>query len=316
MRINEEITIKGKHDLAATLTRHPSEGQQPGLIIINGSGKLNRDGNGFGFKMNIYKELAESLSDMGYVTLRYDKRGVAKSGGDAKVTGVYDLVDDVQSCIKHLKSLPYVDENKIVLAGHSEGCILATLVSKLESVAGLLLISGAGVCLKTSMEEQAQSLLKEVQETKGIKGALLRLTVKEKSVIGKQKKLFAKILNTTTDTSRVQGLKFPAKWMREHLQLSDQDILDILSEYHLPVLAVTGDMDIQTDYRNLSLLKDLNMSNVQVEVIPNMDHLLKEFDGQMTILNIKKQYLKEKGKPVHGELLELIQSWTDHNIMI
>lgn len=314
-RINEEIIIQGKYDLAATVTRYPSDKKQPAVLVIGGTGKLNRDGNGLGFKINVYKDLAESMTDMGYVSLRYDKRGVAKSGGDAKVTGVFDMVDDVLSCIKYLKSLPYVDENRIILAGHSEGCILSTLVSKKESVAGLLLISGAGVCLRTSMEEQAYSLLNEVKETRGLKGLLLRVAIKEKAVIGKQKKLFKRILVSTTDSIRVQMAKFPAKWMREHLKLNDEDFINILSEFQLPVLAVTGDKDIQTDYRNLDNIRELGMNNIQVDVIDDMDHILKRFDGKMTILNIKKQYLKEKNNPIHRDLIELIKSWSSTNIL-
>jgi len=314
-RINEEVIIQGKCDLAATITRYPSDKKQPAVLVIGGTGKVNRDGNVLGLKMNLYKDLAESMTDMGYVSLRYDKRGVAKSGGNAKTAGVFDLVDDVLSCIKYLKSLSYVDENRIILAGHSEGCILSTLVSKEESVAGLLLISGAGVCLRTSMEEQAHSLLKEVKETRGLKGLLLRFAIKEKAVIGKQKKLFERILASTTDTIRVQMAKFSAKWLREHLKLNDEDFIKILSEFQLPVLAVTGDKDIQTDYRNLDNIKELEMSNIQVDVIPDMDHILKRFDGKMTILNLKKQYTKEKNKSIHIDLIELIKSWSHTNII-
>jgi len=72
-RINEEVTIQGEFDLAATITRHASDKKQPAVLIIGGTGKLNRDGNCFGIKLNVYKDLAESMTDMGYVSLRYDK---------------------------------------------------------------------------------------------------------------------------------------------------------------------------------------------------------------------------------------------------
>ena len=100
-KYSEERTIQSQVKLAATLTRpvHKSS-TYPAVVIIGGTGKLNRDGNGFGFKMNIYKNLAENLTELGFVTLRYDKQGIGKSEGKANVVGVEDLIDDVVECVK------------------------------------------------------------------------------------------------------------------------------------------------------------------------------------------------------------------------
>lgn len=108
------------------------------MLIINGSGG-DRNGNQFGFKMNLYKCLSDYLVELGFVTLRYDKRGIGKSEGDGATTGMWDLIEDVKSNIDYLKTLDCVDSDKIILIAHSEGCILSVHLAQHIKVAGLVL---------------------------------------------------------------------------------------------------------------------------------------------------------------------------------
>lgn len=309
----EQVFIQGESTIAATMTI-PNDGQSnyPTIVLIGGTGGLNRDGNGTGFKSNLYKDLAEWLTTKGFVTLRFDKRGIGKSGGDRNSVGLSGLVDDVATMIRYLKSLDYVSQD-ILLLGHSEGCIVATLAAERESVSGLILLSGAGVALKTSMQEQAHFLLDEVKRTKGIKGMLLRLSLNEKSVIGKQQKLFERVTATDQDTMRIQLMKFPAKWLREHLAYTDDSLRDRLVQLSIPTLALTGDRDVQTDVHHLDELDALHAEHIEVQKIRNMDHMLKHFDGEMSILDVKKQYRAQLKEPLHPELQHQLHEWLSHN---
>ena len=302
----EEVFIQGESTIAATMTT-PHDGQSPfpAIILIGGTGGLDRDGNGTGFKSNLYKDLAEWLTTQGFVTLRFDKRGIGKSGGDRNTVGLSGLVDDVATMIRYLKSV----SQDILLLGHSEGCIVATLAAERESVSGLILLSGAGAALKTSMQEQAHFLLDEVKRTKGIKGKLLRLSLNEKSVIGKQKKLFERVTATDQDTMRIQLMKFPAKWLREHLAYTDESLRDCLVQLNVPTLALTGDRDVQTDVHHLDELDALHAEHIEVQKIRNMDHMLKHFDGEMSILDVKKQYRAQLKEPLHPELQHQLHEW-------
>ncbi len=73
----ENVLIQGETTIAATITTPDQERSSfPAIVLIGGTGGLDRDGNGTGFKSNLYKDLAEWLTIQGFITLRYDKRGI------------------------------------------------------------------------------------------------------------------------------------------------------------------------------------------------------------------------------------------------
>lgn len=305
----ENVLIQGETTIAATITTPDQERSSfPAIVLIGGTGGLDRDGNGTGFKSNLYKDLAEWLTIQGFITLRYDKRGIGKSGGNRHSVGLTGLVDDVSAVVRYLKSHDHVSQD-VLLLGHSEGCIVATLAAERESVSGLILLSGAGVALKTSMQEQAYALLEEVGRTKGIKGKLLRFSLNEKSVVGKQQKLFERVTATDQDTMRIQLMKFPAKWLREHLAHTDVSLRERLVQLNIPTLALTGDRDVQTDVEHLDELAALHVEHIEVQKIKDMDHMLKHFDGEMSILDVKKQYRSQLSEPLHPELQHQLHEW-------
>ena len=116
MNIKEKnITIQGEYAIGATITYENEQKKSPAVVIIMGTGQLDRDGNGFGFKSNIYKELAQTFAEFGYVSARYDKRGTHASGGNFIRTGLSDLVNDAISVIQYLKKQPYVDADRILV---------------------------------------------------------------------------------------------------------------------------------------------------------------------------------------------------------
>lgn len=305
-----EVIVQGKYLLSATVTIPENEDEKyPAVVIVSGTGSADRDGNMKGFQMNIYKQLAELLSSLGFVTIRYDKRGVAKSKGDAYKTGMLDLVHDVISQVEFLKTLSYVDPDRIVLLGHSEGCILTTIAHSKSPVAGLILLAGAGTSLKKAMQYQNMAIVEEVKTMKGVKGLLLRKLVSEKKVVEKQNKFFGTILASKEDVIKLQFKKFPAKWLREHLSYTDEVILKLLQETDCPVLAITGEKDVQANAADLQAVAALGKENIHCHVVKEMDHMLREYTGEKSVLNVKKQYKNQIGKPMHQQLEEEIEKW-------
>jgi len=310
--IKENVDINGEVSLRGTIAIPEVEKDKlPAVLIINGSGGADRDGNMKkpAMNSNIYKELAYFITSLGFITLRYDKRAVGESEGNPHTIGMMDLVNDIKSNISFLRNHPRVDAEKIILVGHSEGCILSTIVNTTMPVSGLILLSGAGTNIWEPMQYQNRQILEEVKTMRGLKGILLRLVLNEEKLNKQQESLYTTMINSTGDTIKFKGKKMPAKWFREHFKYSNDEILTALNTAKCPVLAVTGDKDAQADYKDLEKIKALGNNNIRCEVIENMDHMLKEFSGQKSVLNIMKQYKNETSQPIHPKLKAAIEEW-------
>lgn len=310
--IEREVVVQGEKTLKGTLTLPQVEAEKlPAVLIINGSGSANRDGNikKPAIEANIYRDLAHFITGLGIITLRYDKRGVGESEGDPLVTGMEDLVQDVVSNIEFLKKHSNVDSDKIILLGHSEGCILATIANTIIPVAGLILLAGAGTGLRESMDYQNFQITEEVRRLKGIKGFFLRKVISEEKIAKQQEDLYNKVMKSTEDVIRYKFKKMPANWLKEHFEYDNQRIQKILKDTQVPVLAITGEKDVQANPEDIRGLKLLNKKNIQGVMIKDMDHMLKEFTGEKTVLNLMKQYKEEASQPMHPHLKEILKEW-------
>lgn len=162
----ERITISGTVSIGATVTYASKNTLSPAIVIIMGTGKTDRDGNEKGFRTDLYKQFAEFFAEIGFVCVRYDKRGTFQSTGDFNTAGLHDLTDDAISVIRYVKSLPYVDEAKVLVCGHSEGAMIATLLTEKEDTAGLLLFGGAATSMKDALLYQNELAADEFQQKK------------------------------------------------------------------------------------------------------------------------------------------------------
>ena len=57
------------------------------LLMLAGSGELDRNENGARLQLNIFNEIAHVLAENGIASFRYDKRGCAESDGVYNETG-------------------------------------------------------------------------------------------------------------------------------------------------------------------------------------------------------------------------------------
>jgi dipeptidyl aminopeptidase/acylaminoacyl peptidase len=134
------------YDLAATFTKPTGVAKVPVVITISGSGPQERDSRisivpGYEF----FRQIADTLGRRGIAVLRFDDRGVGESGGREsaiKATSA-DFADDVRSIITWLRARADVDGARIVLAGHSEGGMIAPLVASTDPrVRAIALMAG------------------------------------------------------------------------------------------------------------------------------------------------------------------------------
>ena len=179
--IEERVFIEGENKIGATISR-PDDKKRPLVLLIMGTGKLDRDGNMKGFKTDLYKNMSDMFVNMGYVCIIYDKRGTHESGGKFNTAGLSDLVNDSASVIEYAKGLPYVDENRIIACGHSEGSMIATLLTKQTKLERIILLGGACMCLKSAMEYQNFAVLDEFKDKKGLLAWFINKTMNKEKV--------------------------------------------------------------------------------------------------------------------------------------
>jgi pimeloyl-ACP methyl ester carboxylesterase len=311
--IKEDIKIpvdNGRLVIAATLERPRNENSSDILIVIvPGSGPVDRDGNMRGMRTSLYKQLAHALVQSGFSTLRYDKIGVGESTGDFNRTGLYDAVHCVGDLIDYFKLAKDRPFHRIFLLGHSEGTIIATLSASSKHVDGIILLCGAGTSLKSVMIYQNEALLSEIASKPGLSGALLRKLVSPEKQRLKLKKLFAKVTQTNQAAVRVSGRTVQAKWLREHLSLNEKEILDMLSSLECKVLAINGGKDIQSPIKPFYQLKNLALDNVQTVMIDDMNHVLKKQKEACSLITLNKIYKKSAKEPIAFEIVNEIENW-------
>ena len=305
--MEKEVVIKGEFQIAATVTYTDENKKSPAVVIIMGTGKSDRDGNFFGFHTDMDKDLAHKFAEYGFVSARYDKRGTHRSGGKFSKTGLSDLTDDAISVIQYLKALPYVDENKIIVCGHSEGTQIATLVTEKEETAGLILLGGAGMCMKDALIYQNTLIAREVNEAKGMTGAILRKTFDLDKQLAVIEDIFRKSKETNKDTVFVNGASIPAKWLREHGSYTSEDFAEKLKRYGKPVLAITGKADFEADFHKLETFS--GEKHITCFAPEKLTHILICCDGELSILNAKKLYKELMKKPLDENMLGIIKDW-------
>ena len=86
--VEQDIVCEsGGHELHGTLCLPATRRQPPVVLMIHGSGPLDRNANMPGQQFDVFNSLAHALAAAGYASLRYDKRGCGSSTGDFFETG-------------------------------------------------------------------------------------------------------------------------------------------------------------------------------------------------------------------------------------
>ena len=167
--LQDEVTIynpTGDFNLRGTLT-HPEQDKlikNPCVVLITGSGPQDRNEEILGHRP--FLVLADRLTLSGYGVLRMDDRGTGKSEGVFNGATSVDFATDIEAAIAFVKTLPYIDTQRIILMGHSEGGMIANMVAaKHPEVYGVISLAGPGVLGSTLLTEQQLLIAKSIGAT-------------------------------------------------------------------------------------------------------------------------------------------------------
>lgn len=136
----------------------PTQSKEPAsvVLLIAGSGPTDRQGNSGATVAPAYlKKLAEALAAHGIASLRYDKRGVGASQDKSLQEERLLFTHYVQDAVAWIHRLRQMGRfRRIVVLGHSEGALVATLACQKEKPDALILLCGAGFPSDSLLKQQ------------------------------------------------------------------------------------------------------------------------------------------------------------------
>jgi hypothetical protein len=300
----------------------------PTVILINGNGQHDRDFTLLGHKS--FAVIADFLTRLGYIVLRYDDRGTGQSVGNTANATMINYANDAEAVYRWTIKQPEVDNKKVVLLGHSEGAMIAGIVAmRRPDIAGIILLSGSGTSGRESFMRQS--------------AAVAKLSGIPDEIIDKQQQFLSEVFaeakqeapqNKAIDLPRVQEifLKFfpeltnqqkldygilnmpeitfsflRSSWMRFYL---DYDPRTALAYIKCPILSVFGEKDVQSD-PNIQMPAIRAATEVsqnldfEQELVPGLNHML-----QPAETGSPREYWSIE-KTIDEKVLDLISKWLD-----
>lgn len=256
-------------DLAGTLTVPEGEGPFPGVVLVSGSGQQNRDEELMGHKP--FAVIADYLSRHGIAVLRYDDRGVGKSGGDATNATTLDNSYDAEAAVDYLLKRPEV--SKVGVVGHSEGGAIAYILGARRPADIAFIVSLAGP------------------------------TVKGSDCLFEQQKAIYKANGLPEPASLI--MSSPNPWMKYFLDYNPEADIAALK---CPLLFVNGTLDLQVlSYQNVPALKELvskyDLKDVEIHEMEGLNHLF-----QHAVTGNPNEYV-HISETFSDEVLQLVRTW-------
>jgi pimeloyl-ACP methyl ester carboxylesterase len=272
-------------------------GPYPAALLLPGSGPVDRDSNAGRRKLAVTRELARALAERGVASFRYDRRGTGSTPGDWRAAGFVQNREDAAAALAAMRERPEVRPDAVAVVGHSEGALHAAALAAHHDVAAAVLLAPAAHPGEDVLRWQARNIAGDLPRPVRLVLRLLRT-----DLLRHQAKTLAKIRRTTTDVARVGGARINARWHREFLA---HDPRPDLAAIRVPVLAVTGDKDVQVDPDDLAVIADLVPGPVEIRRIPDLTHLLRHEPGPASV----RGYRRQLRRPVHPELVGAVAIW-------
>lgn len=302
---DEKIVVgaETKHPLNGILIiPDETNGLVPAVVLVHGSGPSNMDekvGNNTPFK-----DLAKGLSEKGIAVLRYDKRTFVYGKEMKNDTGLSvkeETIEDAILAADFLRKDSRIDTNKIFIAGHSLGGMLAPRIdAEGGSFAGIIIMGGTPRKLEDILMDQNDAVLKSLNP-------FLKMIAKKQ--IAKLSSKFGDIHNQSDEEAKstlVVGKHTRAYYFKE---MGKHPSIPYLNESDKPVFILQGDKDfhlsVEKDFGGYkNLLSD--RPNVTFKLYPKLNHLfMPSVYGE--IRKAKKEY--KVAQHVDQQVIKDISDW-------
>jgi uncharacterized protein len=256
----EEINIPvADKTVKAIITIPQGTGPFPAVLIIQGSGATDLDGNTMGMqgKNNSLKMLAESLAKQGIASLRYNKRIFA--GIPENTLSFDDFVTDAVTAFSILKNDNRFSE--VGIAGHSQGSLIGMLAGQKTDPDFFISIAGPGQPFDEIIMEQLKANPYNPADLIASAEAIMKKLKAGETV--------SEVPPVLLSLFRPSVQSFIGSWMK-------YDPKNEIKKLDIPILIINGTTDIQVTVMDADLLyKASNQEKSTKTIIVGMNHVLK-----------------------------------------
>lgn len=279
------ITSKGIK-LTGTLEL-PKNKTEKAILIISGSGQTDRDGNTKPlYKNDALKKLALELTEFGYTTLRYDKRGVGESSANSVTYETLlfeDYVIDASNWISYLKK----EYSNITVIGHSQGALVGMLAVQKNPVNKFISLAGLSEDLYTTLKRQLSNQPAMVKDAAFPILDSLKIGVKVDSV----PPFLQNLMGSSVQNYFMSFMKYNPK--------------EEIKKFAIPILIIQGSTDLQITVQGATEMSN-NSDFASLKIIEGMNHVLRKSPSGATE-NMATYNNSEL--PLHPELIKELMTF-------
>jgi len=287
------------YNLKATLTLpREAKGKVPAVIIIGGSGPVDRDGTvGENGQNKPYKDLAEGLTRAGFAVLRYDKRVVNyhyEVDEYMRTTLKDEYFEDVQWALQWIRQQPQVDPYRIFLLGHSLGGVIAMIMAQwFPLIKGVIMMATPGRYMDELQIYQYRLFAKRV----GASDAQL----------DDMEARYHRVYYLLRHDQFPKDIPFDNLFQAYWYDILNRNPDKIIRQVRQPMLILQGDRDYQVTLDDVVIFKhalaEIGNHQATVRVFGRLNHIFMPYEGNL----LAEQY--DIPGHVPDEVLQTIASW-------
>ena len=279
---SQEVAVTFPSDnlmLEGTLALPSGSGPYSTILLVHGSGPNDRDqtleltgGNAaclypnlLGETIRNFKNISDSLVELGFAVLRYDKRTFTHGAQlNPKTISPNDFITDVHNAIDYLKSRSEVDSGCISLLGHSQGASLVPIVANQRNdISSVICLGTPATRIDTLMAQQFRDLYFICLNDSSTGNAYYNQTLND----------FHQIRTGSWNSNTPYLGAYPLFW-NDWMDIAESSISDFNS-LTVPVTIIHGADDFNVPLNDFQKLQAaITNPVVEFELLPGINHYL------------------------------------------